>query len=117
MPEVLETNRTQSLPRVRAEVYYPHEGREEIFYPEQRADDMGETSIHAKLINRLLAMLLHFFEQREDVFLSSNMNLYYEEGNPNKWYAPDWLIACGVPNHERSSYQIWKEKVFSASDF
>ena len=73
---------------------------------------MGETSIHAKLINKLLAMLLQFFEQREDVFLSSNMNLYYEEKNPNKWYAPDLLIAFGVPNHERSSYQIWKENVF-----
>ncbi|MGI8641994.1 MAG: Uma2 family endonuclease [Pyrinomonadaceae bacterium] len=112
MAEVLESTRTQTLPRVRAEVYYPHEGREEIFYPEQRADDMGETSIHAKLINKLLAMLLQFFEQHEDVFLSSNMNLYYEEKNPNKWLAPDLLISFGVPNHERSSYQVWKEKVF-----
>ena len=57
-------------------------------------------------------MLLYFFEPRTDVFLSPNMNLYYEEGNPNKWYAPDLLIAFGVSNHERSSYQIWKEEVF-----
>ena len=112
MAEVLETTQRQTLPRVRAEIYYPSENEEEIIYPEQREDEMGETSIHAKLINKLLAMLLQFFEQREDVFLSSNMNLYYEEKNPNKWYAPDLLIAFGVPNHERSSYQIWKEKVF-----
>ncbi len=112
MTEVLETNQTENFPRVRAEVYYPHEGREEIFYPEQRADDMGGTSVHAKLINKLLAILLQFFEQRQDVFLSSNMNLYYEEKNPNKWYAPDLLIAFGVPTHERSSYQVWKGKVF-----
>jgi len=39
------------------------------------------------------------------------MNLYYETDNPNKWYAPDVLIAFGVPNHERSSYQIWNENV------
>ena len=112
MTEVLETNQIQTLPRGHAEIYYPSENEEEIIYPEQREDDIGETSIHAKLINKLLAMLLQFFEQREDVFLSSNMNLYYEEKNPNKWYAPDLLIAFGVPNHERSSYQIWKEKVF-----
>lgn len=57
-------------------------------------------------------MLLHFFNRREDVFLSGNMNLYYEEANPNKWYAPDLPVAFGVPNHERQSYQVWKEKVF-----
>ncbi len=113
MSQVLETNQTQTFPREQAEIYYPSSrDDEEIIYPEQREDDMGETSIHAKLINRFLAMLLYFFEQREDVFLSSNMNLYYEEKNPNKWYAPDLLIAFGVPNHERSSYQVWKENVF-----
>lgn len=108
MSQILETAQTSTR-----EVYYPSSTEdEEIIYPEQREDDMGETSIHAKLINRLLAVLLQFFEQRQDVFLTSNMNLYYEEGNPNKWYAPDLLIVFGVQNHERSSYQIWKEKVF-----
>ena len=112
MPEILETTRTQTFPPEKDFYYLSSADEEEIIYPEQREDDMGETSIHAKLINRFLAMLLYFFEQREDVFLSSNMNLYYEEKNPNKWYAPDLLVAFGVPNHERPSYQIWKEKVF-----
>ena len=112
MAEVLETTQTQTLPRGQAEIYYPSENEEEIIYPEQREDDMGETSIHIKLITNFLQTLLFFFREHEDVFLSGNMNLYYEEGNPNKWYAPDLLIAFGVPNHERSSYQVWKEKVF-----
>ncbi|HQU82123.1 MAG TPA: Uma2 family endonuclease [Pyrinomonadaceae bacterium] len=113
MPEVLETNQTQTFPHSQTEIYYPSSrDEEEIIYPEQREDDMGETSIHAKLINRFLSILFYFFEQREDVFLSGNMNLYYEEKNPNKWFAPDLLIAFGVPNRERSSYQLWAEKVF-----
>lgn len=106
MPEVLETNQTQSFPREKDFYYLSSADEEEIIYPEQREDDMGESSIHAKVINRLLQMLLYFFGQREDVFLSGNMNLYYEEKNPNKWYAPDLLIAFGVPNHERASYQV-----------
>ncbi len=111
MPQVLE--RTQTFPPAQTEIYYPSSrSEEEIIYPEQREDDMGETSIHIKLITNFLQMLLNFFHQKEDVFLSGNMNLYYDEGNPNKWYAPDLLIAFGVPNHERSSYQIWKENVF-----
>ncbi len=111
MSQVLET--TQTVPRVSSEIYYPSEtDNDEIIYPEQREDDMGETSIHIKLVTTFLQTLLLFFREREDVFLSANMNLYYEEGKPNKWYAPDLLIAFGVPNHERSSYQVWKENVF-----
>ena len=113
MPEVLETRQTQSFPPTHTEIYYSSETEErEIIYPEQREDDMGETSIHAKLINQFLATLLSFLKNRKDVFLSGNMNLYYQEKNPNKWYAPDLLIAFGVENHERSSYQVWKEEVF-----
>ena len=113
MPETLKQTQTATFPRRQEEIYYPlSTDDEEIVYPKQREDDMGESSIHAKLINRLLQMLLHFFERRKDVFLSANMNLYYEEKNPNKWYAPDLLVAFGVPNHERQSYQVWKEKIF-----
>lgn len=113
MPQVLEHTRTQTFPHNETEIYYPSSrDDDEIIYPEQREDDMGETSIHISLIANFLNILKLFFKVREDVFLSGNMNLYYEEKNPNKWYAPDLLIAFGVPNHERSSYQVWKEKVF-----
>jgi Uma2 family endonuclease len=111
MPQVLESPTT--FPTNKSEVYYPSETfEEEIIYPEQRLDDMGETSIHVKLITTLLQLLLNFYHNKNDVFLSGNMNLYYEKGKPNKWYAPDLLIAFGVPNYERSSYQVWKEKFF-----
>ena len=111
MSQVLEQNQALVFPRGRTENDFFSE-TEEIIYPEQREDDMGETSFHAKLINRLLGLLLNFFESRKDVFLSSNMNIYYVEGNPYKWFAPDILIAFGVPNNERSVYKIWQEKVF-----
>lgn len=109
MPEVMEHNPSKTHP---TNVFYPASTEEkEIVYPEQREDDMGETSIHAKLIIRFLQMLLFYFEREPEVFISPNMNLYYEEGNPNKWFAPDILIAFGVPSHERSSYKIWEEKI------
>lgn len=111
MPEILEQTQTRNLPMQNAESYTStiYEG---VYYPEEREDDMGETSIHAKLINKLLAMLLHFFDGRDDVFATTNMNLYFEKGNPRRWYAPDLLVAFGVPNVERSSYLLWREKVF-----
>lgn len=111
MPEISETTRTQSSLRSQTDSYTSviYDG---VYYPEEREDDMGEASIHIKLITNFLQMLLHFFHQSEDVFLSANMNLYYEEGNSRRWLAPDLLIAFGVPNAERSSYLLWREKVF-----
>ena len=56
MPEVLE----QTLPH-RAEIFYPGDTEEKaVIYLEQREDDMGETSIHAMVIHRLLQVLLYF---------------------------------------------------------
>ncbi|MGI9055030.1 MAG: Uma2 family endonuclease [Pyrinomonadaceae bacterium] len=111
MPEVLEQTKPRNSPSRPADNYTStiYEG---VYYPEEREDDMGETSIHAKLINRLLAMILNFFDGREDIFATTNMNLYFEPGNPRRWFAPDLLVAFGVPNVERSSYLLWREKIF-----
>ncbi|MDQ3130713.1 MAG: Uma2 family endonuclease [Acidobacteriota bacterium] len=111
MPEVLEPTQTQTFPRSQTEINYFSE-TEEIIYPEQREDDMGETSFHYRVISDLMQMLRMFFREREDVFMTGNMNIYYVEGNPYKWFAPDILVAFGVQNHERSVYKIWQEKVF-----
>ncbi len=112
MPEVLEKTQSKTFPRVRAEVYYPHEGREEIFYPEQREDDMGETNFHYNLIFNLMQMLKEFLRANKDIFLAANMNLYYEESDSNKWIAPDILISFGIPDYERRTYRLWEEKFF-----
>jgi Uma2 family endonuclease len=111
MPQILETNQAQNFPRSRTESYTSviYDG---VYYPEEREDDMGETSYHISLITDFLSILKLFFKQREDIFLSANMNIYYEKGNPHRWLAPDLLIAFGVPNVERSSYLLFREKVF-----
>jgi Uma2 family endonuclease len=111
MSEVLKQTHPSGFPPHGAESYTSviYEG---VYYPEEREDDMGENSIHIQLLANLLNILKIFFKGREDVFLSGNMNLYFEEGNPRRWYAPDLLVAFGVPNVERSSYLVWRERVF-----
>ncbi|MCY7346033.1 MAG: Uma2 family endonuclease [Pyrinomonadaceae bacterium] len=111
MPQILEQNQTPSFPRGRSENLFSS-ATEEIIYPEQREDDMGETSFHYTVIFNLMQMLKTFFREREDVFMTANMNIYYVEGNPYKWFAPDILIAFGAGNHERGVYKLWQEKVF-----
>jgi len=113
MPQVLDTSKAQTSPPNQAEIYYPPgTAEEEIVYPEQREDDMGETSFHYKLIADLMQMLQMYFREREDIFLTANMNLYYVKGSTNKWFAPDILVAFGVPNHDRRVYKLWEENVF-----
>ncbi len=110
MSEVLNRTQNQNFPQQTAESYTStiYNG---VYYPEEREDDMGESSVHIKLLAEFLNILKVFYKDRQDVFLSANMNLYYEEGNSRRWYAPDLLVAFGVPNVERSSYLIWRERV------
>lgn len=84
----------------------------EIYYPETDGEEIGETAIHYKLIHYLFGALQAFFASRNDVFIASNLMLYYEEGNPRKYYAPDLMVVFGVANADRSSYQVWKENQF-----
>ena len=60
MPEVLETNRTQNISHEKDYYYLLGANEEEIIYPEQREDDMGETSIHINLIADFLKILKFF---------------------------------------------------------
>jgi len=110
MTQVLEQNRTRNFPHLQTNDYTSvfYDG---VYYPEERDDDMGESSVHIRLLANLLSILKLYFKNRH-VFLSGNMNLYFEKGNSRRWFAPDLLVAFGVPNVERSSYLLFRERVF-----
>ena len=72
---------------------------------------MGETDFHFRQIKLLFDMLEVFFEAREDVYFASTLMFYYEEGSPNKRFAPDLMVCFGVPNEKRRSYKLWEEKI------
>lgn len=112
MPQMFERVRARNFPHGRPDDDYLSVIYDGVYYPEEREDEMGETSIHIKLLADFLSVLKLFFKNRENVFLSGNMNLYFEKGNSRKWFAPDLLIAFGVPNVERSSYLLFREKIF-----
>ena len=91
-------------------VFYPGENRE-VYYPETDGTEMGQNSIHFWLINNLAQMLELFFAWRKDVFVTGDIMLYYEEGEPKRFVAPDIMICFGVSNNPRRVYELWKEKV------
>jgi Uma2 family endonuclease len=50
-----------------------------------------------------------FFQGRLNVYVSGNMWLSYQEGDPSAVVCPDVFVVFGVENRPRRSYQVWKE--------
>ncbi len=83
-----------------------------IIYPESHDDDMGETTIHYDFISNLFNSLRLFFNQRTEVLIAANLNLYYEKGFPQNYYTPDLMVCFGVENRPRNVFKLWEEKQF-----
>lgn len=85
---------------------------EEIFYPAELEDEIGETAFHYLLNSSLLHLLRAFFASRNDVTVAANMMIYYDEGKPKKWLAPDVFVCVGADNRLRRTFRTWEEGVF-----
>jgi Uma2 family endonuclease len=81
----------------------------EIEYSESDGQPMAETDIHRDLMIDLIEGLKYHFQDDPMVYVSGNMLLYYEEGNPRKSVAPDVFVVRGIPKHKRRTYQLWVE--------
>ena len=71
---------------------------------------MGETDYQHIQISILEQMLRLFLANKKDVYLASDLIVYYEEGNVNRRFAPDLMICFGVENKKRRTYKLWEEK-------
>ena len=84
--------------------------RLQIEYPESDGKPMAETDIHIRELTNTRATLADFFREASDVYVSGNLLLYYEEGNPAASVSPDVFVVKGVPKGERRTYRVWVEK-------
>jgi Uma2 family endonuclease len=80
-----------------------------VFYPESDGKPMAETDLHRDEMNRLITTLQGAFAERMDVYVSGNLLLYYEEGNPRRSVAPDVFVVFGILKHRREIYKLWDE--------
>jgi Uma2 family endonuclease len=76
---------------------------------------MAESDFQREPLTYAVEALGAYFQQRADVYVSGNLFIYYEEGNPEAVVAPDVFVVFGAPTHRRSSYMLWNEP--KAPDF
>ena len=93
----------------------PRRAQTKVYYPDSDGKPMAESPIHRDEMMRGIQTLQEAFAGRADVYLSGNMMLYYEEGNPRAFVAPDVFVVKGVPKlPERRVYKLWEDGVAPA---
>jgi Uma2 family endonuclease len=80
-----------------------------VIYPESDGKPMAETDIHRDLMLDIIEMLKNHFRARPDVYVSGNLLLYYEKGNPQKSVVPDVFVVLGIEKKKRRTYLLWEE--------
>ena len=80
-----------------------------IIYPESDGKPMAETDMHRDLMVDMIWTLRNRYQDHPDVYVSGDLLMYYEEGNPRKSVAPDVFVVFGVEKKQRRTYLMWDE--------
>jgi Uma2 family endonuclease len=86
------------------------ETEDELLYPESDGQPMGETDWHIVALILLREGLEDVFVDRDDVYIGSDLFLYYVKGDPSANTAPDAMVVKGVAKHFRRIFKTWLEK-------
>ncbi len=89
----------------------------DVYYPESDGQPVAETDVHRTLMFELIGMLQAFFRADPHVYISGNLFVYYQEGDPRQVVAPDVFVVQGVRNQPRRIYKLWEEGVVPAVVF
>ena len=80
-----------------------------IDYPSSDGKPLAENDAQLHAILYAFGALLLHYRERPDVYVSGDLLIYYEEGNPRVSVAPDTFVVFGVEDHKRMNYKVWEE--------
>lgn len=84
----------------------------EIHYPESDGRPMGETELHAQVLENLRFALVRRYADVPDVYVWGNLFFYYREGDPKACVCPDVFLIKGAgkrTDNRRRTYKLWEE--------
>jgi Uma2 family endonuclease len=79
-----------------------------VKYPESDGKPMGETDEHIEETIRLRQLLKRLFAGQR-VYVSGNLLVFYQQGDPKKFVVPDVFVAKGLEPRDRRFYKLWIE--------
>lgn len=85
-----------------------HDIIDTTFYPETDGKPMAESDLHREIMVAIIHLLQRHFSGRQ-VYVSGNLLLYYQQGNPRQVVAPDCFVVWGVEPRRRRVYKLWEE--------
>ena len=80
-----------------------------IEYPSSDGQPMAENDAQRDAIMYGISALARHFKDRRDAYVSGDLLIYYEEGNPRVSIAPDVFVVFGVEKRRRLNYKLWEE--------
>ena len=81
-----------------------------IDYPSSDGKPMAENDAQRDAIMYGISALTRHFRDRRDVYVSGDLLIHYEEGNPRVSIAPDVFVVFGVEKRRRLNYKLWEER-------
>ena len=88
---------------------------EDPMYPSSDGLPLAENDWQLKAIHDAYGALNVRYLDRPDVYVSCDLLIYYEEGDPRKSVAPDVFVVFGAAKRNRMIYKLWEEP--KAPDF
>ena len=82
----------------------------QIEYPDTDGLPMAESDFQRQYLTYAVEVLRIYFQNHADVYVSGNLFIYYERGNPKAVVAPDVFVVFGVAKRDRFSYKLWVEE-------
>ena len=86
-----------------------------IDYPDSDGKPMAENDWQRNVIMYAMGALKTRFAGRPDVYVSGDLLIYYEEGNPRASVVPNVFVVFGAESRLRRNYKLWEEP--KAPDF
>lgn len=82
----------------------------QIEYPDTDGKPMAESDLARDYLIYATKVLEIYFHDNPEVYVSGNLFIYYEKGNPQAVVAPDVFVVFGVNKGKRRSYKTWEER-------
>jgi len=77
--------------------------------PIPKRESLPESDLHLDCWSEIRTILKWFLGQQSNVYIGSNIPIYYDKENPSRRVTPDIFVVRGISNHQRAMYKTWEE--------